>query len=284
MYAALDDKGRLIYAKQARLTQSYLCCHCAQKVKLIKTAKKSYFKHQSKRHNEINERAVHFKGKAIIHRELTKLGFEQILDEVYLPIIKQPPDLFLNQKIAFEYQCAKLDLPTFEKRVQGYRSLGIKSIWILGQAYLNRRLKREHLKFISYNQKLGYHLVMLDAQKELLLIFYNISFVGPFNKIYFQKRILSANDWQKFVKSDFQLKTNCLQRVDERVLERIRRKNDPESQKVKLQFYQRHKIPVETYLLNQTFCMTAPIYRFPAWQRSCGQKNILLRQPLLDKK
>lgn len=281
MYAALDEQGTLIYAQEAVENQKYFCCHCEKQVKLILTESRKYFRHANKSNNSINERLIHQKGKQLILEELSKYKFEKLESEYYLPEIKQRPDVFINRQLVIEYQCARIDESVLEERVAGYRKLGLESIWILGDAYLETRVHREHLKFIAYSEAYGYYLLMLDSLKQQLTLFHHIKFIGPFNKIFFQREIFSLTNLPNLF--SFQVVEYPLHplMMQDYLVKKLRQKNDPHSQWVKMNFYQQNQQTVESYLERYAFLPQAPIYQTPAWQRVCGSEVNLLKQPLL---
>jgi len=281
MYAALTKEGTLINAQEAKKDQKYYCCQCAKQVKLISTESRVYFRHKNEVDNETNERIIHMKGKGLIISEIAKFCPDRLETEVYLAKIQQRPDVLINRQIAIEYQCAKINIKTFEERVQGYRQQNIHDIWILGGNYLDVRIRREHLKFISYNENLGYYLLMLDSEHRRFTIFHQIKFVGPFNKIIFQEQVFEQRDFDKIF--NFHPPVRKLQSLpmNTYLLNQIRRKNDVESQRVKMNFYNKYHLPVEAHLSDKVFKPLNPIYKYPAWQMVCGQAATLLNQPLL---
>lgn len=282
MYAALDKNGTLTYAQQAVENQKYYCCHCDKQVKLILTESRRYFRHTNQADNQINERLIHLKGKKLLVDHLKKFGFQNVNLEVYLDQIQQRPDILVDQKIAFEYQCAKIDLQTLVERVNGYRKLAMKNIWVLGGGYLGMRLRKEHLKFINFNYSWGHFIMMLDSLNQQLTLFHHIKFLGPFNKIFYQRETFVDEEiYQVFHcrPSEYQLQKQVM---DDYFLQKLRQKNDPKSQKIKLDFYRLHKQTVEDYLRGYEFSPQVPIYSNPAWQVVCGRENELLIQPLLN--
>lgn len=284
MYAALNQDGILVDAQKANGGEKYYCCHCARQVKLILTESRRYFRHANKVNNEINERIIHMKGKNVILSEVAKFNPRELATEVFLPKIQQRPDILVDNQIAIEYQCAKLDTTTLESRVKGYRKINMTNIWVLGGGYLDNHVRREHLKFISYTRSWGHYLLMLDSEHKTLTLFHHIQFVGPFNKIYFQRRIFHAQELGQIFNFQPQVKSLYPQQMTPYLLKKIRRQTDKESQRVKLAFYQRRKMTVEEYLDGQIFSPIRPIYTHPAWQMHCGQKRTRLNQPLLDNK
>ncbi|CAJ1195985.1 competence protein CoiA [Companilactobacillus nantensis] len=281
MYAALDERGTLIYAQEAVESQKYFCCHCDQQVKLILTESRKYFRHANKSNNSINERLIHQKGKQLILDELANYDFKKVESEYYLADIQQRPDIFINRELVIEYQCARIDESVLEERVAGYRKLGLESIWILGGAYLEVGVRREHLKFISYSENYGYFLLLLDSLNQRLTLFHHIKFIGPFNKIFYQREIFSKDNLPNLFTlqvSEYPINPMMMQN---HLLKKLRQKNDPQSQWVKMNFYQQNGQTVEAYLEDYAFVPQAPIYQTPAWQQVCGIEINLLKQPLL---
>lgn len=281
MYAALDKTGLLINACDALERNEYFCCKCQKRVKLISTNNRKYFRHENKKDNDLNEREIHLLGKKIIKTEIGKLKPHTLETEVYLKKIKQRPDILVDQRIAFEYQCANLDVEVLKKRVIGYHKANMKNIWILGGHYLSNKLKREHLKFIDYNDNFKYYILMLDSQQKCFRLFHHINFLGPFNRLIYQKETFSSDKFEKMFRTEFSGRILKDLLLDDYFLERIRRQNDIVTKEIKLNFYLKHNCPLEEYLKGRFFKPEAPIYKTPAWQRQCGQKNIFLDQPLI---
>ncbi|WP_334352254.1 competence protein CoiA family protein [Companilactobacillus sp. HBUAS56257] len=280
MYAALNESGSLIVAKEANSQMDYYCCDCHQKVKLITTASRKYFRHKNKNNNEINERDIHLQGKQILISLLKLLKPKKLLEEFYLPSIQQRPDILMNQTV-FEYQCARINAKTLNDRIEGYQTLNLKSIWVLGGHYLNRKLTKEHLKFINYSQMFGYFILMLDSNQNRLILYHHIYFLGPFNKIYYQKKYFQKDNlFQLFVFHPQKPETVEI-KMNEYLIGKLRHKLDAKSQKIKMRFYLNNQQTVEEFLLDQNFLAEAPIYKTPAWQRRCGEKTQLLLQPSL---
>lgn len=280
MYAALNESGKLIVAREANSQIDYFCCDCHQKVKLITTASRKYFRHKNKNDNDINERDIHFQGKRILFSLLKLLKPKKLLEEFYLPTIQQRPDLLMNQT-AFEYQCARINVKTLNSRIRGYQQIGLNSIWVLGGHYLNRKLTKEHLKFISYSQIFGYFILMLDSSQNRLVLYHHIYFLGPFNKIYYQKKYFQHDNLFQLFVFHPQKPEIAKIKMNDYLIEKLRHKLDAKSQKIKMDFYTVNQQTVEEFLLGQSFTAEAPIYKTPAWQRRCGEKAQLLLQPSL---
>jgi len=284
MYAALDKKGTLTYAQDAVKKENYFCSHCSQPVKLIVNETSCFFRHISREHNTVNERLIHQQGKVLIATVLEKYLSAKIEVEYFLPQIQQRPDIFINRHLAIEYQCAKIDVKTLSDRVAGYWQERIKNVWILGGNYLDIKVRREHLKFISYSQELGYYLLMLDSQQRRFIIYYQIKLVGPFSKIISQRQVFNYHELGKIF--TFQPQINPVKSVmmNNFLIQKIRRQNDSKSQQVKMDFYSQHQMTVEQYLAERIFKPQPPIYQHPLWQIACGQTRTLLKQPLLNQR
>ncbi len=284
MYAALDKNGVLIYAQNAQKNKSYYCCRCSSLVKLVATDSRNYFRHINKTDNSINERQIHVQGKSMLLDLLEKFKLKSLESEVYLSKIQQRPDILINHQTAIEYQCAKINLETFQQRVEGYRRIGMESFWILGGSYLTKKIQREHLKFLNFNCDWGFYLLMLDSIQKRLILFHHIKFLGPFNRIFAEKIIFSKDNFLNLF--TFSPKHNPVgsQQINGQMLKKLRQKNDHKSQQFKLEFYLRNQLTVEEYLENRVFYPQKPIYIHPAWQMACGQSKTLLVQPLLNYK
>jgi len=282
MYAALDKDGILINAQNAKGNQEYFCSQCSQSVKLISNKSKCFFRHKSIRNNSINERDTHLKGKQLIIETLSEFKNIHLKTEYYLPQLKQRPDILVNGKIAIEYQCAKISSKILENRVLGYKSIKIRSIWILGENYLKDKIGREHLKFISYNLNWGYYILMLDSEKQELKLIHHLKFTGPFNKLAYQMRIFDCNNFSNVFRFKPKVKKLSPIKINQFLIKKLRQKNDQQSQSIKLLFYNKYQITVEEFLENKSFYPIKPIYTTASWQIRCGQAKHYLRQPLLN--
>lgn len=283
MYAALDKNGTLTNAQFASKQEKYFCSRCQKPVKLIFTDSRVYFRHVNRIDNDINERTIHRQGKQLLLDNLAQFNLQSLTMEQYLPEIQQRPDILVNQTLAVEYQCAKINVKTLSERVVGYQSIGMKSLWILGGGYLNQRVHKEHLKFLNYRRKFGYYLLMLDSKNQQLSLFHHVKFIGPFSKISFQKEIF-RDDLTAIFSFDPKPKLLYPQQMNPYLFNQLRKKNDPKSQRVKMNFYQAHQQTVEDFLTGQVFDPEPPIFKNPAWQRFCGAKTMYLEQPLLKNK
>lgn len=281
MYAALNQQGTLINACDAISTDSYICSQCLKPVKLILGSAKPFFRHESLNNNSVHERLIHQQGKAIIAQVLQNHWQVPVELEIFLPDIQQRPDILVDRKLAFEYQCAKIDVQELVKRVQGYSSKKFVNIWILGGNYLSEKLTSEHLKFLAYNEKWKYYLMLFDSQRIRLIIFHHIKFVGPFSKITAQKKVFTRYNLSKVFDFEPTVKVDKPSRVNYRLLRKLRSKNDDRSQKIKMKFFQKYQLTIEEKLQGRLFNPQPPIYRYPAWQMYASGERVYLQQPLL---
>ncbi|MDV2685070.1 competence protein CoiA family protein [Alkalihalophilus lindianensis] len=122
----------------------FYCPCCTSELQLkIGLKKQWHFAHKKNALCTIQgepESLYHLKGKKQLYEWLKNQGVKVAL-EVYLPLIRQRPDILFkvgSQLYALEYQCSPIDHSQLEKRTRGYEQLGIIPIWIFG----GNRLKR----------------------------------------------------------------------------------------------------------------------------------------------
>ncbi|MFD1068198.1 competence protein CoiA [Oceanobacillus locisalsi] len=87
------------------------------------------------------EGAYHERGKLQLFTWLSHFNMQVEL-EVYFPEISQRADIYIQvgrKKIAVEFQCARISQEEILHRMNGYRSIGMESIWILGATYLKQK-------------------------------------------------------------------------------------------------------------------------------------------------
>ncbi|MGP4041163.1 competence protein CoiA [Gracilibacillus sp. D59] len=150
MLQAVNQKGELVpiwkmnrdEIKQKR-KQQFFCPACKEPL-MIKAGLKNtpHFAHYSKSNCALSgEGSYHENGKKDIYLWLSDQGY-QVQLEHYFPDIKQRADVFLEMKkkrIAIEYQCAAITIQEICRRTEGYRSIGVIPIWILGANKLQRK-------------------------------------------------------------------------------------------------------------------------------------------------
>lgn len=152
MLQAIDNEGNRVILAFLSLLEiqfhknhtSFFCPICKEKV-VIKAGKRTiahfaHFPNSSCVITNSGEGEYHERGKLELYQWLKSQRIPVQL-EVYLPEIKQRPDLFIQlqtKKIAIEYQCAKISEQEFVKRNNGYARYNITPIWILGGKRMNR--------------------------------------------------------------------------------------------------------------------------------------------------
>lgn len=157
MLIAKDSNGRLVYAWRARSNQKYVCPDCGYEVCLRTGLQKAaYFAHrrQTDCKNDVGESNLHMMGKFQMWQWASQHGWQPHL-EVYLPAIKQRPDLLLShhgQQIAMEFQCSPLSLKRLEERNYGYRELQLGFIWYLGPRYRHHLRSKKRAQFVQEYQ------------------------------------------------------------------------------------------------------------------------------------
>ncbi|MFC5463995.1 competence protein CoiA [Lederbergia graminis] len=97
--------------------------------------------------------------------------------EVYLPTIKQRPDIFIKQEnhsYAIEFQCSPISRDIIRKRTNGYLSAGIIPIWIIGglpfqQQYSKNffRLSDFQWSFVKQRGNSGLSSISYDPSDEM---------------------------------------------------------------------------------------------------------------------
>ncbi len=145
------DRWHLDELKELRKKRLFYCQMCKEPVQLkLGTKKQWHFAHQANFECDFlieRETLYHLKGKRHLY-EWLKRQFNEVALEVYLPIIRQRPDLLLRYQhtlYALEFQCSPISPTLLTKRTNGYLQLGITPMWILG----GNRFKRHGQKTFS---------------------------------------------------------------------------------------------------------------------------------------
>lgn len=139
--------------QQLRKSANFYCPECEEQV-IIKAGTEMipHFAHERNSNCQVHggEGPYHEKGKYLLYEWLKEQHIDVKL-EVYLPEIKQRPDLLVcikGKHIAVEFQCAKISPQIIRKRNEGYVKAGIIPIWILGSTLL----RRYHKNVFQLNQ------------------------------------------------------------------------------------------------------------------------------------
>ena len=205
MIIALDAKNSLVCARNCKSLpkQSYKCPACKQAVILKSGAVRiPHFSHTSLTDCESfseGETKEHLQGKELLYSFFSGLGIESEL-EVYLPELKQRPDIFLpGYGVAIEFQCSSLSGLKMMKRSEGYREAGYSVIWIAGgKFHFSRRLTFFQSLFIQEYGLLFPYFLQLDVSKKEM-IFYT-DFSSTFPKPYLKISLGEKQELQKLMK------------------------------------------------------------------------------------
>lgn len=168
-----DDKWQLEELKRLREKERFYCPACKGVVHLkLGMNRRWHFAHQN--HSTCNtfferETPYHLQGKKDLYKWLKSKGVEVAL-EVYLPLIRQRPDLLFRYKntlYALEYQCAPIEPQLLQKRTSGYEQMDIVPIWILG----GNRLKRDASHIFSL-KSFEWHTMRQNVSNDYMLMYY----------------------------------------------------------------------------------------------------------------
>lgn len=162
---------------QLRKIQSqnnFLCPHCKGKVYLkIGTIKQPHFAHASSKtciSNPYGEGDYHKKGKKLIYNWLKNQGLQVYLEK-WLGEIKRRPDIYVeigNTKLVLEYQCSEIDKNELLYRMNLYKQLNIKQIWILG----GNMFKRLGTSSLRINQFMRNFIHQFEADTSPIIYFF----------------------------------------------------------------------------------------------------------------
>ena len=158
MFLARDGNGRLVNALEDELVkQAYYCPACGTSVRLRKGKNvRRHFAHESLKKCDFfheNEGPEHLENK--------------------VPELKQIADIFINKQLALEIQCSPISCELLRERSNGYRSLGIQVLWLLGEKLcLKERLTKLQRDFLYFSHNMGFYLWELDHKKQVLRLKY----------------------------------------------------------------------------------------------------------------
>ncbi|WP_137597150.1 competence protein CoiA [Paucilactobacillus kaifaensis] len=144
MLVAMENR-KLVVANASTQKGCFTCPACNQKVYLRRgTIKIAHFAHTKGADCVASEGETreHLLGKKQLYNWAKQHHFEPVY-EVYLPKIKQRPDLLIKingQSVALEYQCSPISLQRLQERNVGYHKLKMPVWWILGSPYQDRHL------------------------------------------------------------------------------------------------------------------------------------------------
>jgi competence protein CoiA len=153
MIVAKTKNDELVVAAAAERAGKYTCPSCGSIVRLkVGEIKMPHFAHASLEECASfseGETAEHLTGKIQLAQYFLVRGFEVDMER-WLPEINQRPDLLViknGDTFAIEYQCAPISLNRVRERTEGYREMGMRVYWVLGQPYQHRLSKATRAKF-----------------------------------------------------------------------------------------------------------------------------------------
>ncbi|MFC0469539.1 competence protein CoiA [Halalkalibacter kiskunsagensis] len=167
---SMADRWHIHELKELRDKRTFYCPACKSEVQLkLGESRLWHFAHQANAACDKlleNETLYHLLGKKQLYEWLKSMKIEVAM-EMYLPIIRQRPDILFryNQSIyALEFQCSPISTALIEERSKGYLQLGMVPIWILG----GNRLKRKGPHFFQIAAFEWFATRMTDQQQHLL--------------------------------------------------------------------------------------------------------------------
>ena len=203
MYAAILNKKLVLAIKEAeqvnkgfkKLNQDYYTCpSCRKRMILILSEEKlPFFKHfyQVKGTGEKEE---HYQSKQLL---CTALKANGVNAEVEVPLLDQQlrADVLVENKLAFEVQCAPLSETEFKHRHSLYEKLSIKDIWIVGQRhYLKNKLNRSKEIFLRYSPKWQWYYLEINPFSCVITLKYNILKAAVSSEISYEIKHFSLDE------------------------------------------------------------------------------------------
>ena len=176
MFLARDEKGSLVNALEDELVkQAYYCPACRTSVRLRKGKNvRRHFAHESLKQCDFfheNEGPEHLENKKRLFYWVKKN--DEVEMEYPIPELKQIADIFINKQLALEIQCSPISCDLLRHRSNGYRSLGIQVLWLLGEKlWLRERLTKLQRDFLYFSNNMGFHIWELDHKKQVLRLKY----------------------------------------------------------------------------------------------------------------
>ena len=176
MFLASDKNGRLVNALEDELVkQDYYCPACGTSVRMRKGKNvRRHFAHESLKKCDFfheNEGPEHLENKKRLFYWVKKN--DEVEMEYPIPELKQIADIFINKQLALEIQCSPISCELLRERSNGYRSLGIQVLWLLGEKlWLKERLTQLQRDFLYFSNNMGFHIWELDHKKQVLRLKY----------------------------------------------------------------------------------------------------------------
>ena len=176
MFLARDKNGRLVNALEDELVkQDYYCPACGTSVRMRKGKNvRRHFAHESLKKCDFfheNEGPEHLENKVALFNWVKKDA--EVEMEYPIPELKQIADIFINKQLALEIQCSPISCELLRERSNGYRSLGIQVLWLLGEKlWIKERLTQLQRDFLYFSNNMGFHIWELDHKKQVLRLKY----------------------------------------------------------------------------------------------------------------
>ena len=176
MFLARDENGHLVNALEDEVKkQAYYCPACGTSVRLRKGKNvRAHFAHESLKKCDFfheNEGPEHLENKKSLFYWAKKNAKVEM--ECLIPEPKQIADIFINKQLALEIQCSPISCELLRERSNGYRSLGIQVLWLLGEKlWLKERLTKLQRDFLYFSNNMGFYLWELDHKRQVLRLKY----------------------------------------------------------------------------------------------------------------
>ncbi|GER67367.1 competence protein [Weizmannia acidilactici] len=239
MLSALNQRGELVMLtkrftrnelQNLRASNTFYCRDCREPL-ILKIGNQitphfSHYRHSDCVNSSEPESPMHLQGKKDLYLWLKGQDLEVTLEQ-YIPSIQQRADLLVRkngQLFAVEYQCSPIPFRQIMKRTEGYKSLNILPVWILGgypcrkeagkgpdvftctdfQLYFLRYIRKHYFYLFSYfpkKQALCMLFRMVPASSRRFHALYDekplSSFAFPFTDVQFHTKTfpLSLVDW-----------------------------------------------------------------------------------------
>ena len=176
MFLARDKNENLISALGDEVKkQTYYCPACGAHVRLRKGKNvRTHFAHESLKKCDFfheNEGPEHLENKEQLFYWAKKN--DEVEMEYPIPELKQIADIFINKQLALEVQCSPISCELLRERSNGYRSLGIQVLWLLGEKlWIKERLTQLQRDFLYFSNNMGFHIWELDHKRQVLRLKY----------------------------------------------------------------------------------------------------------------
>ncbi|WP_335869957.1 competence protein CoiA [Bacillus sp. 2205SS5-2] len=129
------------------------------------------------------ESALHLQGKKELFQSLSQQKLSPKLEKTFRSI-HQRADIFVEYQengVAIEYQCSPLSTEALSKRTNGYKSIDIDSVWILGCSYQERKkmlapittLSESQLSLLTYHPHKGFCLPIYSPKNPFVFFILN---------------------------------------------------------------------------------------------------------------